>query len=200
VPLLALLTLALPPVVEAQADSVYYGLSIGELDYSDQAAGLGDFNDSTSSWRVIIAYQFFTHFAFEGIYGKTSAIRDTATFTPLFPAGVPPAELAFETELNKIYGFRALGTVPFDNELSLIAGVGFVYIEQDVALSINGSPFAGGEADRGGQLAYYLGAQYDWDRAALRLSYEKIDFANEAAINFVAADAQEVALSFFYKL
>jgi hypothetical protein len=45
-----------------------------------------------------------------------------------------------------------------------------------------------------------LGAQYDWDRVALRLSYEKFDFDSEAVLSFVGADAREVALSFFYKL
>ena len=81
-----------------------------------------------------------------------------------------------------------------------MAGVAFVYIEQNVALSLNGVPFLSGEIDRQGQLAYYLGAQYDWDRVALRLSYEKLDFGSDAALIFIDADAHEVALSFFYKL
>ena len=58
--------------------SAYYGVSIGEFDYSDRAAGLGGvFNDSVDSWRVMIGYQFSEHFAFEGNYGKTSTLRDT---------------------------------------------------------------------------------------------------------------------------
>lgn len=195
-PLHALLALTLAPAVDAQLESAYYGVSIGEFDYSDRAAGLGGkFNDSASSWRVTVGYQFLEHFAFEGTYGKTSTVRDTA-------AALPPAsaELAFETELSKILGFRALGTLPFDNGLSLMGGVAFVYIEQEIALSLNGAPFLSGEIDRQGQLAYYLGAQYDWDRVALRLSYEKVDFGSDAALIFVDADAHEVALSFFYKL
>ena len=192
---LALLACAPTPVIEAQLESAYYGLSIGELDYSDKAAGLGEFKASgASSWRVVIGYQFVKHFAFEGIYGKSSTVRGTA------PGFVPSIELDFETELSKMYGFRALGTVPFDNGLSLLAGAGFVYIEQDVALGINGIPFGRAEFNRGGQLAYYFGAQYDWDRVALRLSYEKIDFASETTLSLVSPDAQELALSFFFKL
>jgi hypothetical protein len=158
-------------------------------------AGLGgEFNDSVDSWRVTIGYQFLPHFAFEGTYGKTSTIRDTAE------GSLPSTELGFESGLDKILGFRALGTFPFENGLSLLGGVGFLYLEQDVALSINGTPFFRGEVDRNGQLAFYLGAQYDWDRVAVRLSYEKLDFDSQAALSFVDPDAQEVALSFFYKL
>ena len=192
---LALVASALTPTIEAQLESAYYGVSIGELDYSNQPAGLGGkLGGSADSWRVTIGYQFLTHFAFEGTYGKTGTVRDTAQGL------VPSHELGFETELTQILGFRALGTVPFDNGLSLIAGGGFVYIEQDVALSINGAPFLGGEVDRGGQLTYYVGAQFDWDRVAVRLSYEKFDFNREAALIFVGADAHEVALTFFYKI
>ena len=117
--------------------------------------------------------------------------------------GLSPAGLHLEpgnVGISKILGFRALATLPFDNGLSLMAGVAFIYIEQDIALSLNGAPFLSGEIDRQGQLAYYLGAQYDWDRVALRLSYEKLDFGSDAALIFVGADAHEVALSFFYKL
>jgi hypothetical protein len=191
-----MLTSALTPAIEAQPESAYYGLSIGELDYSDHAAGLAAvFNDSVSSWRVTIGYQLLKHFAFEGTYGKTSTVRDTVS-------GPPPesTELGFETEFSKILGFRALGTVPFDNGISLVAGVGFLDFEQEIALSFNGAPFLNGEADKGSQFAYYAGVQYDWDRVALRLSYEKWDFDSGAVLAFVGADAQEVALSFFYKL
>jgi hypothetical protein len=190
-----LLAFAASTAVDAQLESAYYGLSIGELDYSNRPVGLGGkLGDSAGSWRVAIGYQFLQHFTFEGTYGKTSTIRDAA------PGLLPSTELGFETELDKIVGFRALGTVPFDNGLSLIAGGGFVFIEQRVALSINGTRFLSGEVDRGAQLTYYLGAQYDWDRVAVRLGYEKFDFNSEAALIFVGADAHEVALTFFYKI
>lgn len=190
-----MLAWALPASIEAQPETAYYGVSIGEFDYSDRAAGLGgEFNDSASSWRATIGYQFLTHFAFEGIYGKTSTLHATSQ------GSQASTELEFETELSKILGFRALGTFPFDSGLSLLAGVGFVYMKQDVALSINGKPFLSGDVDKNGQLTYYVGAQYDWSRVAVRLSYEKFDFNSDAVVIFVAADAHEVALSFFYKL
>jgi hypothetical protein len=193
---LSLLAWALTPAIEAQQEPVYYGLSIGEVDYSDRAAGIPEvFSDSASSWRILISYQFLKHFAFEGTYGETSTVRATAS-----RPGPPPTELRFETELSKILGFRALGTFPFDNGLSLMTGAGFVNFEQDIALTLNGAPFVSGQIDEGGTLSYYLGAQYDWDRVALRLSYEKWDFDSSAALVFVDAEAKEVALSFFYKL
>lgn len=194
-PLYAVLALMLVPAVDAQPESAYYGLSIGEFDYSDHAVGLGAFSDSVGSWRATIGYQFFKHFAFEGSYGETSTVRDTVS-----GAGSPPAELGFETQLGKIVTLRGLGTFPFENGVSLMVGVGFANLEQDIALSVNGAPFLGGEVDKSSELAYYAGAQYDWDRVALRLSYEKWDFDSVPTLAFVAGDAQEVALSFFYKL
>ena len=185
------------PALEAQPDSAYYGLSIGEFDHSTRAAGLGGkFSDSASSWRLMFGFQLTEHFAFEGAYGETSTLRATAQ------GSSPSIELAFETELHKMITIRGLGTLPFDNGLSLMAGVGFFTFEQDVALSINGAPFLSGDVDPEGfgNLAYYLGAQYDWDRVALRLSYEKWDFDSSSLLIFVGSDAQEVALSFFYKL
>ena len=162
---LALLASALTPAIEAQPDSAYYGLSIGELGYSDRAAGLpAVFADSADSWRVTIGYQFLKHFAFEGAYGKTSTVRDAVS-------GLPPGStFGFETELDTILGFRALGTFPFDNSFSLMAGVGFVSFEQDIELSLNGAPLLGGEIEKDYQPVYYVGAQYDWNRVALRLS------------------------------
>jgi hypothetical protein len=184
----ALLPLTLVPAVDAQPESAYYGVSIGEFAYSDLAFGQ-TFNDSVGSWRLMLGYQLLEHFALEGSYGETSTVRDTASGS--LP-GSP--ELGIETEIDNFLTFRVLGTLPFDNGLSLMAGFGFFVFEQDIILSVNGVPDLSGEVgnDRG-RPAYYVGAQYDWDRVALRLGYEKFDFDG-------AASAEEVALSFFYKL
>ena len=40
---------------------------------------------------------------------------------------------------------------------------------------------------------YYAGVQYDWERFAMRLGYEKFDLDGDR-------DADETMLSFFYKL
>lgn len=194
----ALLAWALTPAVEAQLESAYYGVSLGEFDYSTRAAGLsGKFNGSASSWRAMMGFQLTEHFALEGGYGETSTIRDTASASP--PS---TAELGFETELHRIVTIRGLGTLPFDNGLSLMGGIGFFTFKQEVALSLNGAPFLSADVspDGFGNFAFYLGAQYDWDRVALRLSYEKWDFDSGAVLVFVGSDAQEVALSVFYKL
>ncbi len=45
----------------------------------------------------------------------------------------------------------------------------------------------------GNNPAYYVGAQYDWDRVALRLAYEQYDIDG-------GVDATETSLTFFYKL
>ena len=53
-------------------------------------------------------------------------------------------------------------------------------------------PFASGEFSDS-RPTYYFGVQYDWDRIAVRLGYEKFDFDGEV-------DGEETSLTFFYKL
>jgi hypothetical protein len=186
-PLTALLALALAPVVQAQPESAYYGLSIGEFDYSEDLFGDGTvFGDSADSWRLMVGYQFMEHLAVEGSYGESSTIRDTQE-SPLIQA-----TLGFETEISKILTVRILGTLPFDNGISLMAGVAYVDFEQDATLSVNGLPVLSGEFSDN-RPSYYAGVQYDFDRVALRLGYEKFDFDGDV-------DADEVSLTFFYKL
>ena len=194
-PLLALLALAAAPAIHAQPESAYYGLSIGEFEYSEDVFG-GVFDDSVDSWRLMIGYQFMEHLAVEGSYGKTSTVRDTTTVTLLPPPPFPPVpeelEFGFETELSQILTIRILGTLPFDNGISLMAGLGYADFEQDIVLSVDGVPQLSGEISDS-RPSYYLGVQYDWDRIALRLGYEKFDFEGDV-------DAEEMSLTFFYKI
>jgi hypothetical protein len=188
----ALLSLAATSAVDAQPGSAYYGLSIGEFDYAEEDIFSGSelFSDTVSSWRLMVGYQFMEHLTVEGSYGKTSTVRDTATFPSPFPPG--STELGFETELSQILTVRLLGTLPFDNGVSLMAGLGYADFEQDVAVSVDGVPQASGEFSDS-RPAYYFGAQYDLDRFALRLAYEKFDFDD-------GVEGDEVSLTFFYKI
>lgn len=186
--LLALFALVLTPAAHAQPESAYYGLSLGELDYTDEGFADGLFSDSVSTWHVMVGYQFMEHLAVEGAYGKSSTIRN-AMMLPVFSPQLQDVE--FATELERILTIRLLGVLPFDNGLSLMAGVGYADTKQDVALNVDGARFAGGEVSDN-HPAYYLGVQYDWDRIALRLGYQKFD------MDF--ADATETSVTFFYKL
>jgi hypothetical protein len=190
-PLFALVALVVAPRAEAQDGTAYYGLSIGEFDYSEAPFfDATEFTDSVSSWRLMVGYQFMEHLAVEGSYGESSTIRDAVTVTSPFPPG--SAELGFESELSKILTIRILGTLPFDNGISLLGGLGYVDFEQGVVFSVDGVPQLSGEFSDN-RPAYYLGVQYDWDRVAVRLGYEKFDFDGDV-------DAEEVALTFFYKI
>src|SRR5262245_66055716 len=74
--LLALLTLGVAPAVHAQDGSAYYGVSLGEFSYSES----GDvIDDTVSSWKLTINYQFLDHLAVEGAYGQTGDIRSSFT-------------------------------------------------------------------------------------------------------------------------
>jgi hypothetical protein len=181
---LALLLAAVTPSVHAQDGAAYYGLSLGEMDYTDQP-----FSDSASTWHLMVAYQFNEHLAVEGSYGQTNTIRATQTFPGQLPGQVD--EVSYATEFGKILTVRLLGVLPFDWGVSFRAGVGYAAVDQDIDLAVNGRPFASGEIS-GSDPAYFVGVQYDWDRFAMRLGYEKYDFDQ--------VDADETSLTFFYKL
>jgi hypothetical protein len=191
--LLGLVGLGLAPTVDAQPDSAYYGIAIGEFEYSEPAPPFGteQFSDSVSSWRLMIGYQFMKHLAVEGGYGQTSTIRDSTTFTGFFPG--QQDEIGFETSLDKILTIRLLGVLPFEDVgVSLLAGLAYADVEQEIEITVNGELAASGEIS-GNNPAYYFGVQKDWDRFAMRLGYEKFDFDGDV-------DAEEVALIFFYKI
>jgi hypothetical protein len=185
---LAFLALAAAPAVYAQDGAAYYGVSLGNFDYSEGDGAGGDLIDDTvSSWRLMINYQFMEHLAVEGGLGKSSTIRDTITIQTI-PA---PTNLSFTAEFSRILTVRLLGILPFDNGISLMGGVGYsdLKFEVDVTDGVNS---ISGEESRNDP-GYYLGVQYDWDRFAMRLGYEKFDFDGDV-------DAAETMLSFFYKL
>ena len=186
---IALLALAAASFADAQPESAYYGISLGEFDYTDNGFGEDLFSDSVSAWHLMVGYQFMEHLAVEGAYGQSSTIRDTRTFPGLLPGQTD--EVEFVSELERILTIRLLGVLPFDNGVSLMAGIGYADVKQDIAVNVNGSLALSVEVS-GNNPAYYAGAQYDWDRVALRLAYEQYDFED--------ADATEVSLTFFYKL
>ncbi len=79
--LLVLVALGVAPAVDAQDGTAYYGISLGEFDYTEEDGAGGDlFSDSVSAWHLMVGYQFMEHLAVEGSYGQSDTIRDTRTF------------------------------------------------------------------------------------------------------------------------
>ena len=183
--LLALLAFAAASAAQAQSGSAYYGLSIGEFDYDE---GEGGFADSVSVYRLMISYLFNDHLAVEGGYAETSTLRDAQTF---FSPQLGQFDLAFESDF-KILTVRLLGVLPFDNGISLLGGFGYADSKQDITLDAGPFGQQSGDIDENAP-AYYVAAQYDWDRAAVRLGYEKYDFDG-------GLDVIETSITFFYKL
>jgi opacity protein-like surface antigen len=192
---LALLALALAPAIHAQTDgAAYYGLALGDFEYIE-GDEFGDlFSDSVSSWHLMISYMFMEHLGVEGSYGKTSTIRDSFTFLTTGPPG--SVEVGFESEISMLT-IRLVGVLPFDNGISLMAGLGYADVDQDIDLTLNGVPSQSVEISENNP-AYYVGVQYDWDRIALRLAYEQYDFSGDTFQSDI--DAAETTLTFFYKL
>ena len=74
----------------------------------------------------MVGYQFMEHLGVEGAYGQTSTIRDTVTFAGPHPGR---GRVEFVTELERMLTIRLLGVLPFDNGISLMAGVGYADVE-----------------------------------------------------------------------
>jgi hypothetical protein len=184
--LLALLAVAAAPAVDAQPESAYYGLSLGEFDYEE---GDGAIADSVSSYRLMVGYQFMEHLTVEGGYGETGTIRGTVQIQDPFFGDIYNIHLTREF---KILTIRLLGVLPFDNGISLLVGLGYADLREDFTIRVDGVGEQSGDVD-GNEPAYYVGAQYDWDRVALRLGYEKYDFGGGVYVS-------ETSLTFFYKL
>jgi opacity protein-like surface antigen len=182
----AVLAWVLAPSATAQDATAYYGLALGSFDLEvDGDEGFTGYDDSADAYHLMVGYYFNEHLAVEGGYGETSDLQATAALT------IPiPIDLRFTHEF-KILTLRVLGVLPFDSGVTLLGGLGFADVDEDFTVEFTGF----GEATAGGSYnepTYLLGAQYDWERIALRLAYEKYDFDD--------LDVSEVSLAFFYKL
>jgi len=184
--LLALVVLAAAPAAHAQDGTAYYGLAIGEFDYEDNFfQGFEGFSDSASTWHLQVGYQFMEHLAVEGAYGESKTIRDTNILLG--------DEVTYDTGLDRILTIRLLGVLPFGKSgFSVMGGLGYADIKQEIDIYVNGQRVLSGDVSANNP-AYFLGAQYDFERIALRLGYEKYDFDGDV-------DATETSLTFFYKL
>lgn len=188
--LLALPALGVVSTVEAQAGAAYYGLALGNFDFEENNfLGIpgAQVSDKVSSYRLMVGYQFMEHLSVEGGYGKVGAIRDTTTVAT-FPAGTVDLSARYEFKMLTI---RLLGVLPFDNGVSLLGGLGYndLRVDLDVTDGVISRSFDNSTNEPG----YYFGAQYDWDRVAVRLAYEKFDFGGDTDVN-------ETSIVFFYKL
>jgi hypothetical protein len=140
----------------------------------------------------MVGYQFMEHLSVEGGYGQTGTIRESLAI-PVFPSGT--VDLNVEAEFQ-ILTVRLLGVLPFDNGISLLGGLGYSDMKFDVDLT-DGVTSQGGDVTSN-ELGYYIGAQYDWDRFAMRIGYEKFD--SDLGVFSDDIDMSETMLTFFYKL
>jgi hypothetical protein len=180
----AALILGFASTATAQPESAYYGLALGSFDYQEEPF----LTDSGDSWRLMVGYQLLEHLAVEGGLGKTGVLEQTATIT-----GPPAGTITLSTEFQSLM-IRMLGVMNFDSGVTLLGGIGYAEMNQDFAVTSNLPGFISASDDQDiGEPTYYVGAQYDWDRFALRLAYEKYDFSGDV-------DVEETTLTFFYKL
>jgi opacity protein-like surface antigen len=85
----------------------------------------------------------------------------------------------------------------FDSGLTVLGGIGYAEANQDIDLTFSApTPPQSGDQDIS-KPTYFVGVQYDLDRFAVRLAYEKYDFDTGV---FREADIEETSVTFFYKL
>jgi opacity protein-like surface antigen len=186
--LIVVLAVAAAPLADAQEGTAYYGLSLGSFDYDEpDPSGILPISDSADSYRLMVGYLFNDHFGFEGAWGKAGDIRATNTVNT--QSG--PVTLDLTTELEFLT-LRLVGVLPFDSGVTLLGGIGYSEIDQDYTIDVTGVAQVSSDFDLG-PMTYFAGVQYDWDRVAMRLAYEKYDFDEDI-------DGAEVSVSFFYKL
>ena len=184
------LALAAATIAQGQPTSAYYGLALGELDYSEE----NDFGneviaDTADSYRLMVGYQFTENLAFEGGWGQVDDITDNVLANLGFPFGLVPAQVRYEIEILTV---RFVGVLPFDNGITLLGGLGYADMKWDVTEDYEGLGQVSYDLDQG-DLTYFAGVQYDWERVALRLGYEKYYMGG-------GVDIDEASLAFFYKL
>jgi OmpA-OmpF porin, OOP family len=187
--LLALLALGVASTVEAQPESAYYGVALGNFDYDEKDfSGNSFITDKVSSYRLMVGYQFMEHLSVEGGYGKTGTIRDTVRVSAFPAPGTVNLNVSYEFRMLTV---RLLGVLPFDNGVSLVGGLGYTDVKGKFNFTDGVNSVSGSESTN--EPGYYVGAQYDWDRVAVRIGYEKFDFDGDI-------DVSETMLTFFYKL
>lgn len=186
--LVALVALAAASRVHAQPEFAYYGVSLGNFEYTEEFFGTEFFSDTVSSYHLMVGYQFMEHLTVEGGYGKTRTIRDTNS--TLFD---PPFTLTADFQILTI---RLLGVLPFDNGLSLMGGIGYADMKQDFEQRQGNNTASGDQSSN--EPGFYVAAQYNWERFAVRLGFQKNDFGDTPFGEL--GEVRETSLTFFYKL
>ena len=179
--LAAMDALAAASTAGAQAGTAYLGVSLGEFEFNPPF--VGDF-DSASAWHIFGGYRVKEYFAFEVGYGKTDTMSNVSVSPP------STAENGIATEFSMLT-MRALGVLPFkDSGVSVLGGFEYADAKENREFSVNGVRQSGRTLNHSG-LGPYLAAQYDWDRVAVRLSFELYGFDDQ--------NASKKALNFFCK-
>lgn len=183
----AALVLGFASTATAQPESAYYGLALGSFDYQEDG---GVIDDTTDSWRLMVGYQLLEHLMVEGGIGKTGVVKGSET---VVDPVLGPVTINLNTEFQSLM-IRMLGVMNFDSGVTVLGGIGWAEMNQDFDVTFSNPiiPPASGDQDIG-EPTYYAGVQYDLDRFAVRLAFEKYDFSG-------GVDVEETSIVFFYKL
>jgi len=174
--------------IHAQPEFAYYGLSVGDFEYKEEFLGQEIFSDTGRSYHLMVGYQFMEHLTVEGGYGKTNTLRGTNDV--LFQ---PPITFSVDFQVLTL---RLLGVLPFDNGLALLGGIAYSDMKQGFTQTNGIQTFSDDQSSN--DPSFYAAAQYNWERFAVRVGFDKRDFGDTPFGE--VGEVTETSITFFYKL
>lgn len=163
---------ALPALAQDEVPhGIYVGAAVGSagVAYKDNLDSVKfSFSGNDLGYKVMAGWRPLNWFALEANYVDLGSVNDKVGGTNI------------ETKVNG-WTASALGMIPIGNA-DLYARVGGIDWNADVHapnIGIRGS-------DSGWDLAYGVGAQYRFDKAAIRAEYERYDVSNWDKVDLVS--------------
>jgi OmpA-OmpF porin, OOP family len=155
----------------AQAQGWYGGVSIGQTKDNDSAADLrsigfsGNVDDKDTGWKVFVGNQFNQNAAIEFGYVDLGEVTGSGTYLGL------PASVSAEV---KGFNMALIGILPVSNEFAVLGRIGLFRWDADATANVAGFP--GSASDTGTDLAFGVGAKYDFGKnVGLRVEWERFD-------------------------
>lgn len=158
--------LALGLTTAVNAEGLYIGASVGQLDLDFCTAGLTSCDDEDTGWKLLAGYELNDNIAFEGGW------VDLGKYSASGPGGT------FAQESDGIF-MNVKGTLPINESFGVFAKLGVLFWENDYSGSI--ATALGISDDDGTDAIFGLGAQYMFsEQVGVVAEWERYDSDDDA--------------------
>ncbi len=184
------------PGCDRLLEPVYFGFSVGTMEYKEDLTVLNDpesrsvslpsIDDSMSTWKVYGGYRFNDHFGFEASYMMADDAAGSASGNNAIDGNYSVGATAD----FRGYSLKAMGYLP-TSWGHFFAGLGHFSNRSDLSFSASFDAFDPEtihSSDRFAGLTGNIGAQWNLDSVILRGEYEHWDF-NEGNASFLSLGA-----------